>query len=66
MKLTAKTASTLALPAGKADIIHFDDAWPGSGLRLRRAADGKGLRSWIAQYRVHGGRDASCSATPTC
>jgi hypothetical protein len=48
MKLTARTTSTLALPAGKTDHIEFDDDIPGFGLRLRAS----GARSWVFQYRV--------------
>src|SRR5262249_54039605 len=36
MKLTAKTtASTIKLPHGKTDVIYFDDALTGFGLRIR-------------------------------
>jgi hypothetical protein len=31
MKLTATTVRTAALPAGKSEIIHFDDDVPGLG-----------------------------------
>jgi integrase len=56
MNLTAKTAATLSsLPEGKSDVIYFDDALPGFGLRLRASAGGKVLRSWVAQYRRAGG-----------
>jgi integrase len=54
MKLTQKAVATLALPAGKADVIFFDDEISGFGYRLRLGAGGKILRSWICQYR-HGG-----------
>jgi integrase len=53
MKLTQKAVASLQLPAGKTDVIHFDDV-PGFGYRLRKGAGGKVLRSWICQYR-HGG-----------
>jgi integrase len=53
MKLTAKAVASLALPFGKADIIHFDDDVTGLGFRLRTSGD-RVRRSWIAQYRVHG------------
>jgi integrase len=56
MNLTAKTAATLSsLPEGKTDVIYFDNALPGFGLRLRASAGGKVLRSWVAQYRRAGG-----------
>jgi integrase len=48
MKLTKANVEKLALPAGVADKIVFDDALPGFGLRQR---DG-GKRTWIVQYRV--------------
>jgi integrase len=51
MKLTAKAVNGLTLPAGKDDVIFFDDAMPGFGFRLRQGAGGKVLRSWIIQYR---------------
>jgi integrase len=54
MKLTAKAVAALTMPAGKNDLIMFDDAMPGFGFRLRTGAGGKILRSWICQYR-HGG-----------
>jgi integrase len=54
MKLDAKTVSTLALPSGKGDVIHFDEALPGFGYRLRLGAGGRVLRSWVAQYRRAG------------
>jgi integrase len=50
MKLTAKTAVALTLPAGKSDVIAFDDDIPGFGLRLREG----GSASWIFQYRFGG------------
>jgi integrase len=54
MKLDAKTVSALALPAGKADVIHFDSALPGFGYRLRLGAGGLLLKSWIVQYKRAG------------
>jgi integrase len=54
MKLDTKTVATLDLPDGKTDVIHFDNAMPGFGYRLRRGACGKVLRSWVAQYRRAG------------
>jgi integrase len=53
MKLDTKTAALLALPAGKADVIYFDDILPGFGYRIR-ASGGRVLRSWVCQYRVGG------------
>jgi integrase len=54
MKLTAKAVAALTLPAGKTDVIHFDDQLPGFGHRLRIGAGGKLLRSWVCQYRHAG------------
>jgi integrase len=54
MKLTAKSVSRLTLPAGKDDVIHFDDAMSGFGFRLRRGSGGKVLRTWVCQYRRAG------------
>jgi integrase len=53
MKLDAKTTAALGLD-GRTDVIHFDDALPGFGYRLRQGAGGKVLRSWIAHYRHSG------------
>jgi integrase len=55
MNLTAKIVAALQLPAGKADVIYFDDSLSGFGYRLRAGAGGKVLRSWVAQYRRAGG-----------
>jgi integrase len=53
VKLDAKTIASLALD-GKRDVIHFDSELKGFGYRLRLGADGKVLKSWIAQYRRAG------------
>jgi integrase len=53
MKINAKTVTRLALPEGKADVIHFDDAMPGFGLRLRKSGE-LVRRSWVVQYRRAG------------
>lgn len=45
------TSTNHDLPAGKADVIHFDDELTGFGLRLRRGSGGKVIRNWIVQYR---------------
>jgi hypothetical protein len=50
MKLTRQTIDTLKLPPGKQDLIVFDDALPGFGLRIRAG----GSRKWIVQYESHG------------
>ena len=48
MRLTARSAAALRLPAGKGDLIVFDDSVPGFGLRVRES----GSRSWIFQYKI--------------
>ncbi len=48
MKLTKTTVDRLELPQGKSEMIVFDEALPGFGLRIR----GGGKRTWIAQYRL--------------
>jgi integrase len=53
MKIDAKAIARLTLPEGKADVIHFDDAMPGFGLRLRRSGE-QVRRSWVVQYRRGG------------
>jgi integrase len=54
MKLTAKATAALTLPAGKTDVIFFDDTMAGFGFRLRLGAGGKVLKSWVCQYRRAG------------
>jgi integrase len=54
MKLDAKAAAALALEPAKRDVIHFDSALSGFGLRIRRSTNGKVSKSWIVQYRQHG------------
>jgi integrase len=48
MKLTMKSIAGLALPAGKADVIFFDDLIGGFGLRLRSG----GSATWVYQYSL--------------
>ena len=48
MKLTKATVQKLALPPGKSELLAFDDALPGFGIRLRAG----GKRTWVAQYRI--------------
>ncbi len=48
MKLTQKALDALTLPDGKDEVICFDDAVPGLGLRLRRG----GSRSWVFQFKI--------------
>jgi len=49
MKLDSKTIAALTLD-GKRDAIHFDDAMPGFGFRLRLSGS-KLQRSWVVQYK---------------
>src|ERR1700687_1365559 len=51
MKLTRAAVQTLALPAGKADAIFFDDEIPGFGLRMRAGSPRSEAR-WCVQYKV--------------
>ncbi|MEC5322753.1 tyrosine-type recombinase/integrase [Aurantimonas sp. A3-2-R12] len=48
MRLTGPNVSKLSLPDGKSEMIVFDDALPGFGVRMRSG----GKRVWVAQYRV--------------
>ena len=48
MKFTKATVAKLSVPAGKSELIVFDEDMPGFGLRLRAG----GSAVWIAQYRV--------------
>lgn len=47
MKLTKTAAAQVTVPAGKVEIIAWDDSIPGFGLRARAG----GSRNWIFQYR---------------
>src|SRR5215213_1316050 len=48
MRLSRQTVSALSIPVGKTELIIFDEALPGFGLRIRAG----GKRVWIAQYRM--------------
>lgn len=48
MRFTRPNVARLALPAGKSELIEFDEALPGFGVRIRQG----GKRTWIAQYRI--------------
>jgi integrase len=48
MRLTKATVDRLELSPGKRELIVFDDALPGFGLRIRAG----GKRTWVAQYRL--------------
>ena len=48
MRFTRAGLAALTLGEGRSEVIVFDDATPGFGLRVRAG----GKRTWIAQYRV--------------
>src|SRR5580658_1632234 len=48
VRLTKANVAKLALPVGKSELLVFDEALAGFGIRLRYG----GKRTWIAQYRV--------------
>jgi Arm DNA-binding domain len=48
VKLSQRMLETLALPAGKTEVILFDDDLPGFGIRIRSS----GARTWIYQYKL--------------
>jgi integrase len=50
MKLTQRRIETLACPAGKKDVLVFDDEQRGLGVRVSAG----GGRSFLAQYRLAG------------
>src|SRR5271165_806421 len=48
MRLTKANVAKLLLPDGKNELLVFDEALAGFGVRLRYG----GKRTWIAQYRM--------------
>jgi len=50
MRLTDSAVATLQVPQDKSEIIIFDDALPGFGIRVRRG----GSRRFIYQYKLNG------------
>jgi integrase len=48
MRLTRPNVARLAVPPGRTELIVFDEALPGFGVRVRLG----GKRTWIAQYRL--------------
>src|SRR5687767_12638751 len=48
MRFTKPIVTKIGLPKGRSELIVFDDALPGFGLRLRAG----GKRTWICQYRM--------------
>lgn len=63
MKLTAKTTASAKLPQGKADVIHFDDALPGFGFRIR-SSGGQSADRGSFNIAAPVPRDACCLARP--
>ena len=49
MKLNKSTVDGAVLPAGKSDVVFWDDDLPGFGLRLRGTR-----KTWLIQFRVAG------------
>jgi integrase len=50
MRLTDSTVAALKVPRGKSEIIAFDDALPGFGVRVRSG----GSRRFVYQYKLNG------------
>jgi integrase len=50
MRLSDATVAALTVPTGRSEIIAFDDALPGFGVRVRRG----GSRRFIYQYKLNG------------
>lgn len=50
MRLTETAVAALKLGPDQGDIIVFDDAIPGLGIRLRKS----GLKTWLFQYKLSG------------
>ena len=48
MRLTRPNVSRLTLPEGRSEVIVFDDALKGFGIRVRAG----GKRTWLVQYRI--------------
>src|SRR5262245_40825173 len=53
MRLDNRAIARLTVPAGKNDVIFFDDALRGFGYRMRRGRR-RLFKSWVVQYRSHG------------
>jgi hypothetical protein len=66
MKLDSRSVAALDLLGGKTDMIHFDDDLKGFGYRLRAAAGGKVVRSWLVQYRRAGATRRLLLGTGQC
>ena len=48
MKLSQDAVTRLKVPAGRSELLIFDDALPGFGARIREG----GSRTWIVQYQI--------------
>ena len=48
MRFTKPSIDRLAIPSGRDELLLFDEALPGFGIRLRAG----GKRTWIVQYRI--------------
>ena len=48
MRLSKPNVNKLEIPAGKSELLVFDDALKGFGVRLRLG----GKRTWVVQYRI--------------
>lgn len=48
MRLNQKTIAGVVLPAGKSELVVFDEDLPGFGLRIRAS----GARSWVYQFKI--------------
>jgi integrase len=51
MKLTQANLDRIKIPAGKSELIEFDETMPGFGLRIRANEKGE-HRTFIAQYKI--------------
>jgi integrase len=56
LKLNRETVAHLTLPAGKTDLVYWDDELFGFGRRLLLAVRSKQIRAtWVIQYRIPNG-----------
>ena len=56
MRLTKANVAKLSLPEGKSELLVFDEALAGFGIRLRYG----GKRTWIAQYTESARSNGGC------
>jgi hypothetical protein len=50
--ITEDAARTFKPSGSKADLIRFDEKFPGFGLRIRRGENGREHRSYVFQYKI--------------